>query len=69
MKVGDRIVIVRDAYGNRNGCEMVGRSGELMTYSPVGDSGRWLAWDVKLDEPLPDRRASLWFSTGELQVL
>lgn len=69
MKVGDQVVVVQDTYGDRNGYEMVGRSGEIRRYSPKGDAGSWLAWDVKLDEPMPDGRAFLWFSTRELQVL
>ena len=68
MKIGDRVVIVRDTYGNRSGYEMVGRSGEIARYACTGN-GDTLCWDVKLDEPMPDGRAFLWFSTGELQVL
>lgn len=69
MKVGDQVVIVRDTYGDRNGYEKIGRSGELVRYSPRSDASGCLTWDVKLDEPMPDGRAFLWFSTGELQVL
>lgn len=68
MKVGDRIVVVRDDYGNRNGCEMVGRGGQIIRYRCTG-AGDTLCWDIKLDKPMPDGRAFLWFSTGELQVL
>ena len=69
MKVGDQVVIVRDTYGNRNGYEMVGRSGKIIRYSPRGNKSDCLAWDVKLDEPMPDSRVFIWFSTRELQVL
>lgn len=69
MKVGDQVVIVRDTYGDRNGYEKIGRSGEVVRYGIVNGSGGTLCWDVKLDDPMPDGRAFLWFSTGELQVL
>ena len=68
MKVGDQVVIVRDTYGDRNGYEKVGRSGQIARYGFAGGGGTMLCWDVRLDEPLPDGRVNLWFGTGELQV-
>ena len=65
MKVGDQVVIVRDNYGDRNGYEVVGRSGEIVHKDTAHLS---LGWDVKLDEALPDGREFLWFGTSELQV-
>lgn len=69
MKVGDQVVIARDRYGDRNGYEKIGRSGEVVHYGRCGGDGNSLCWDVKLDEPTPDGREFLWFSTRELQVL
>ena len=69
MKVGDQVVTVRDHYGDRNGWEKIGRSGEIIRFGACNGTGDTLAWDVKLHAPLPDGRAFLWFSTGELQVL
>lgn len=68
MKVGDQVVIVRDTYGDRNGYEKIGRSGKVVRHRPCSGSDG-LNWDVKLDQPMPDGRAFLWFSTRELQVL
>lgn len=68
MKVGDQVVIVRDYYGDRNGYEKIGRGGQIVHYGYCGGGADHLCWDVKLDEPMPDGRASLWFSTSELQV-
>ena len=67
MKVGDQVVIVRDRHGDRNGWEKVGMSGQIVRFVDLPTHS--LCWDVKLDEPLPDGREFLWFSTGELQVL
>ena len=68
MKVGDQVVIVQDTYGDRNGYEKIGRSGEVVRHRPRSDDCG-LNWDVRLDEPMPDGREFLWFSTRELQVL
>jgi hypothetical protein len=68
MKVGDRVVVVQDTYGDRNGWGKIGKSGQVVRYGPCHDTHS-LTWDVKLDEPLPDGREFLWFSTRELQVL
>ena len=68
MKIGDRVVIIRDTYGQRNWYELIGRSGKVVRYACTGN-GDTLCWDVKLDQSMPDGREFLWFSTGELQVL
>lgn len=65
FRVGDRVVITNDNYGQRSGLSIVGRIGTIMKHSPTNRYG-WLAWDVKLDVPLKDGRTNLWFSTKEL---
>lgn len=65
MKKGDRVVVIRDDMGDRNGWCKIGMSGQIMH----SDSGHGLGWDVRLDKPLPDGRKFLWFSTRELQVI
>lgn len=65
FKVGDRVVITNDSYGQRNGLSIIGRIGTIVKYGP-NNSGGSLAWDVKLDVPLKDGRTNLWFSTHEL---
>lgn len=65
FKVGDRVVITNDYYGQRNG-SVVGRIGTIKKYGPGAGSPKHLCWDVKLDVPLKDGRANLWFSTKEL---
>ena len=69
MKVGDRVVVVRDYHGDRNGWSKIGLSGEITRHGSASGGSDTLCWDVKLDEPMPDGRAFLWFSTRELQVL
>ncbi len=64
LKVGDRVVITNDYYGQRNG-SIIGRIGTIKKYSSKNRYGQ-LAWDVKLDVPLKDGRTNLWFSTKEL---
>lgn len=66
MKVGDRIVIVRDHYGDHNGYGKIGASGQIVHHDSAHNS---LCWDVHLDEPLKDGRHHLWFSPNELQVV
>lgn len=65
FKVGDRVVITWDYYGQRNG-SIIGRIGTIKKYGPVNGQGNTLCWDVKLDVPLRDGRTNLWCSTREL---
>lgn len=64
FKVGDRVVITQDYYGQRNG-SIVGRIGTIQKRSVINGAEN-LCWDVKLDVPLRDGRTNLWFSTNEL---
>jgi hypothetical protein len=64
FKVGDRVVITKDYYGQRNG-SIIGRIGTIRKYGP-NTGGNTLCWDVELDVPLRDGRTNLWFSTKEL---
>lgn len=65
FKVGDRVIVVADYYGQRNG-SIIGRIGTIQKYGSINGQGNTLCWDVKLDVPLKDGRKQLWFSTREL---
>ncbi len=65
FKVGDRVIVVADYYGQRNG-SIIGRIGTIEWYGPNGGTNETLCWDVRFDVPLKDGRTNLWFSAKEL---
>jgi len=69
MKIGYRICITRDYYGQRDGGSLIGRTGTIRRHEPgLKSHPGGLRWDVELDDTLPDGRRFLWFSTCELKT-
>lgn len=63
IQVGDRVVIVKDKHPSRY--PVIGKRGRVRTQQGIGTDHPM--FDVDLDEPLPDRRRTLWFYQSEIE--